>query len=147
GPLIVDERAKQEVPAAGEDHSIDAAPEFIDAKAVIGSRREPKLWTNSPDDLSGCRASGRKIELRLDVSQSRDGIAAGSHRRQVKDRHNRASDQIPTGTELDGNHRLDQQRVDRAFVGSNVVVGVVLKRNADGAGDRILRSVLCGLLV
>ena len=70
----------------------------------------------------------------LQICGSRSGLR--------DDRSDPANDQVPVLADADGDDRLDVENILRAVIGANAEVGVVLKRDADQAGDGILRGFL-----
>jgi hypothetical protein len=71
----------------------------------------------------------------------------GRHVRQIDQRHDRAVDDVPVA-DRERNHRLDVQDVRRVVARADAEQGVVLERQADHCGDRILRCLgeIAGLL-
>ena len=67
-------------------------------------------------------------------------VITRNQRRLVDDGDDRAGDEVPVVADLERYDRLNVQHVEGLFVGAPLEVGVVLKRHADEAGDRILHG-------
>src|SRR5262249_10256681 len=57
-------------------------------------------------------------------------------------RRNPANDKVPVLTQVDGHDRLDVEHILSAIKRSDAKVAVVLERNADKAGNGVLRGLL-----
>jgi hypothetical protein len=89
-----------------------------------------------PDELAGLRR--RQEERGVEVPQP-EGALPLEQRRLVDDGHDGPGDEIPVLGQLERDHRLHVEDVDRRVLRAGTEVEVVLKRHADEVGHRVLR--------
>ena len=136
GPDLVGEDAQDPGALLGQRDGRRARAPFARPQDIVGRRRELEDGANSPYHRTWVRRGEKGREL--SGAEAPRIVTGGGQRRLFDDRQNRARDQIPLSVQVKGDHRLDVQHVLNPVVRSDAAVHVVLQRNADEVGDRIL---------
>src|SRR5580692_1699657 len=111
------------------------------SQILAGRGGQLKDWASAPNQL--VRFSGGEQEGGLHVAKAGNShLRQGIRRRKwlINEGSNPANDQVPVVVHFHRNHRLDIYYILRTISGIDPAIVVVLNRDADEAGDRVLGS-------
>src|ERR1700733_4558582 len=139
GPHVVDQESDRPMSRLYQGDHGRAKTQFPLTESCTRGCRKDNCGTETPDQLAGfCR---RKEEGRVHVPNAVLSASVCGSVGLPDNRLNDARDQHPVFADASGNHRLNIEYVLRSVIGTDGKIRVVLNRNTDQAGDRILRGL------
>src|SRR5262245_1323155 len=118
---------------------------LMKSQRLVSLGRERKLWADTPDNFA--RVCWRQIELWDYVAETSLRPHQGRKPDLIDYRDDRPGDDGPFRRELERNYWFYQKKVLCLAKWPHVKVGVVLNRNVDLVGDRVLRCTPAGGLL